>query len=116
MVPVGNQTRVAWTPRRRAKQELARFKMLGERREAKRLAPADPDQTIACQRMPYSRMQTETDHRPGELAPDSGQYSLLNVFGSMSSEAAQVLRGNRLPPAPRGFTWRMVSKKEQRGD
>ena len=61
-------------------------------------------------------MPTETDHRPGELAPASGQYSLLNVFGSMSSEAAQVLRGNRLPPAPLGFTWRMVLKKEQRGE
>jgi hypothetical protein len=53
-------------------------------------------------------MAIDSDHLPGDAAPTDGAYCLLNVFGSMTGVVARVPRGNPLPEAPRGFTWRLA--------
>jgi hypothetical protein len=37
-----------------------------------------------------------------------GVYELRNVLGSPAGERAIVARGDPLPAAPRGFTWRLL--------
>ena len=46
------------------------------------------------------------EHMPGELAPHSGDYEELNVFGSPTGWSVYVHKGHPLPKLPRGFTWR----------
>jgi hypothetical protein len=45
--------------------------------------------------------------RPGQPAPASGCYELLNVFGTPSGEETIVERGCPTPGAPRGYMWRL---------
>ncbi len=52
------------------------------------------------------------DHLPGELAPKSGVYRLLNVLGGEEPTQAAVQRGDKLPGAPLGFTWRLVRETD----
>lgn len=47
------------------------------------------------------------EHPPGHPAPLAGVYRLLNIFGTETIEAAHVARGQPLPPAPLGHTWRL---------
>jgi hypothetical protein len=68
------------------------------------------DQRTTSQPMPCARMATETDHLPGGAAPAEGAYCLLNVLGGMTGVVARVPRGNPLPQAPRGFTWRLAQE------
>jgi hypothetical protein len=58
-------------------------------------------------------MPAEIDDLPGSAAPTSGTYCLLNVFGAVVGDPVRVPQGNHLPPAPRGFTWRLVQKVHQ---
>ncbi len=51
------------------------------------------------------------DCQPGDRAPTSGSYQELNVFGSPTGRVALVAKGNELPIAPRGFTWRPLSER-----
>ena len=37
----------------------------------------------------------------------TGVYRLLNVFGTETIEFAHVGKGQPLPPAPLGFSWRL---------
>ena len=50
-------------------------------------------------------MPTRTEYRPGSVAPDSGIYRLVNVFGDPTDYCVYVRRDGRLPVAPRGFSW-----------
>ena len=46
------------------------------------------------------------EHQPGTRAPETGLYEELNIFGSSTGRVEHVREGERLPLAPRGFTWR----------
>ena len=45
--------------------------------------------------------------RPGNKAPDSGQYSSSKTGGEVTSE-----RGERLPPGPKGTTYKLVDRTQ----
>ena len=47
------------------------------------------------------------DVRPGQPAPASGCYQLLNVFGTPSGEETIVEQGSPTPGAPRGYMWQL---------
>ena len=46
-------------------------------------------------------------HQPGEPASQAGHYEQLNIFGTPTGTTMFVQRGNSLPAAPIGFTWRL---------
>ena len=46
------------------------------------------------------------EHAPGEPARRSGRFRLFNLFGSPTPETTEARRGEALPAAPRGYTWR----------
>jgi hypothetical protein len=51
--------------------------------------------------------------RQFEVDPtDDGRYELLNVFGTATGEAVSAMEGERLPAAPRGYSWRRVAVDE----
>lgn len=47
------------------------------------------------------------DVRPGQPAPESGCYQLLNVFSTPSGEETIVEQGCPTPGAPHGYMWRL---------
>ena len=49
-----------------------------------------------------------SDHAAGSRAPVSGDYELLNVFGSRTGETVAIVEGEFLPAAPIGFSWRLI--------
>jgi hypothetical protein len=53
---------------------------------------------------------------PGELAPVTGAYCLLNVFGTTTADSVTVMEGEPLPPCPYGFSWRLEQRSEEPGD
>jgi hypothetical protein len=53
-----------------------------------------------------------SDHDPADTAPVSGRYELLNIFGTATGEALSAVAGERLPAAPLGYSWRLVSVDE----
>jgi hypothetical protein len=53
-------------------------------------------------------MNTHPEHAPGDIAPASGRYELLNVFGTPTGHTVCVRAGERLPDALRGHTWRLI--------
>jgi hypothetical protein len=53
-----------------------------------------------------------SEHTPTDNAPASGRYELLNVFGTPTGEAVSISEGERLPAAPRSYTWRLVAVDE----
>jgi hypothetical protein len=52
-------------------------------------------------------MPLSDDQRPGHPAPKAGVYRLLNVFGGAEKTRVEVRLGERLPAAPRGYSWRL---------
>ena len=54
-------------------------------------------------------MAERQEHQPGLHAPATGHYEELNVFGTRTGKVEHVHEGERLPSAPRGFTWRQVA-------
>lgn len=52
-------------------------------------------------------LQGTSECRPGEPAPISGLYQLLNVFGTVDGEEVFLEQGHSAPGAPNGFTWRV---------
>jgi hypothetical protein len=56
-------------------------------------------------------MAERQEHQPGTEAPATGRYEQLNVFGTPTGRLANVHEGERLPSAPRGFTWRQVAEE-----
>jgi hypothetical protein len=57
-------------------------------------------------------MADRQEHQPGAHAPVAGQYEELNVFGTPTGKVAHVREGERLPRAPRGFSWRQIDEPE----
>jgi hypothetical protein len=56
-------------------------------------------------------MSRMIEHRPGERASETGHYEELNVFGAPTGKVTHAKEGDELPTAPRGFTWRRVSRE-----
>ena len=63
--------------------------------------------------------QSERNHQvepinyaPGSAAPESGTYEQLDVFRIPTGITEHVIRGERLPLAPRGYTWRKMANDE----
>jgi hypothetical protein len=48
------------------------------------------------------------DYAPGSEAPEAGVYEELNVFGTSTGITERVAKGERLPLAPLGYSWRMA--------
>ena len=68
-------------------------------------------ETIRVTRMSAQEDQTmvsNPDHRPGEPAPVSGCYRLVNIFGTETHVQVNSGKGQPLPEAPQGFRWRLV--------
>jgi hypothetical protein len=57
-------------------------------------------------------MPDSAEHRPGDPAPISGVYRLINVLGGRTQVAAHVEQGQPLPVAPRGFGWQLERQRE----
>lgn len=47
----------------------------------------------------------------GASAPQSGTYELLNVMGTPDGMRVELQKGEASPPAPFGWTWRLVTDK-----
>jgi hypothetical protein len=56
-------------------------------------------------------MAEREEHGPGTHAPVSGHYEELNIFGTPTGRVEHVREGERLPHAPRGFSWRQIEEK-----
>jgi hypothetical protein len=54
----------------------------------------------------------QSDRDPADAAPVSGRYELLNIFGTATGEALSAGEGERLPAAPLGYSWRLISVDE----
>jgi len=52
-----------------------------------------------------------SDHYPGEVAPRSGVYEELNVFGTRTGRVVVVAKDEEFPAAARGFSWRPLSER-----
>jgi len=50
-----------------------------------------------------------TDHKPGDMAPQTGVYIAHNVSGSPTEMETLLRKGETLPQLPRGFTWRLAA-------
>ena len=55
-------------------------------------------------------MADRQEHQPGTHAPATGHYEELNVFGSPTGKVEHVVKGERLPRTPIGFSWRHIEK------
>jgi hypothetical protein len=49
----------------------------------------------------------DVECRPGQPAPQSGWYLLLNVFGTPDGEERFIERGQPAPAAPVGYHWQL---------
>jgi hypothetical protein len=58
-------------------------------------------------------MAYEYEHQPGDTAPATGYYRLVNVFGSPTGYGVRVQHGEPLPTAPRGHGWRLENKSDE---
>jgi hypothetical protein len=59
-------------------------------------------------------MQQRADCPPGASALVAGIYDPLNVMGSPVGTRVPVSQGEALPPAPSGWTWRLIIEGELR--
>ena len=57
-------------------------------------------------------MLRRSEYDPSDVAPASGRYELLNIFGTATGEAVAASEGERLPAIPRGYSWRQVAADE----
>ena len=55
-------------------------------------------------------MAERQEHQPGTHAPLTGHYEELNIFGTPTGKVEHVRKGERLPHAPRGFSWRQMEE------
>jgi hypothetical protein len=55
-------------------------------------------------------MPEQDEQQPGDPTPREGHYEALNVFGSKTGRIVQMNEGQPLPPLPRGFTWRRITR------
>ena len=54
------------------------------------------------------------EYPPGTAAPTGGMYDQCGVLGTPTGVRITVERGQELPAAPRGFTWRAVELPPER--
>jgi hypothetical protein len=52
----------------------------------------------------------------GGRAAESGRYELTGPRGNSVGEAVSLARGEALPPAPKGCTWRLVEPARNDSD
>ena len=50
-------------------------------------------------------------YQPGEITRSSDQYQELNIFGAPTGRIALMTEGDKLPPSPRGFSWRPLAER-----
>jgi hypothetical protein len=55
------------------------------------------------------------EYSPGAQAPTDGVYEQCNVLGSATGTRITLASGQKLPAAPRGFTWRMSGPPSEAG-
>jgi hypothetical protein len=48
-----------------------------------------------------------TEHKPGEQAPVTGMYVLLNPEGSATTVRVAAFQGTACPVAPPGWMWQL---------
>lgn len=60
---------------------------------------------------PRAHLASTADYMGGMLAPASGTYEQLNVFGRATGHRVAVEKGDPLTPLPRGFSWRPVDRR-----
>jgi hypothetical protein len=48
---------------------------------------------------------------PGDPALLSGEFEEVNIFGSRTGRVVLAMKGDELPPAPRGFGWRLLAAR-----
>jgi hypothetical protein len=53
----------------------------------------------------------DEDILPAEPAPQTGYYEELNVLGRRTGYVIHARKGEELPSAPRGFTWRPTDEQ-----
>lgn len=58
-------------------------------------------------------MTYRPERAPGDIAPTTGKYELLDVLGSRTGTIEHVKEGEPLPAAPRSFTWRHVVESDE---
>lgn len=55
-------------------------------------------------------------HKPGETAPQSGQYVIVNPGGKSTGQERTVVRGEPMPPTPKPRQqYRMVDRTRTKG-
>ena len=52
------------------------------------------------------------EYPPGIPVPVGGVYEQRNVLGAPTGEHVAMARGERLPAAPRGFTWCLLEARK----
>lgn len=52
--------------------------------------------------------------RPGEKAPESGQYAKVGPRGGKTGLEVTSTKGNPLPPAKKGETYRLVDRTKHK--
>jgi hypothetical protein len=57
-------------------------------------------------------MSPEDEHDPGDEAPHTVHYAVLDVFGTPTGMTVHILEGEPLPLAPRGFKWCRIIPEE----
>jgi hypothetical protein len=56
-------------------------------------------------------------HKPGEKAPDSGQYGIVGPRGGLTGVEVTVTKGETLPPTPKaGQVFVLVDKTKHKSD
>jgi|GEM_PF-5509279 hypothetical protein len=65
---------------------------------------------FAIGRQPDAGLDPMPMHLPGEPASWEGSYQEVNVFGTPTGQIVLARRGESLPAAPRGYTWRLATE------
>jgi hypothetical protein len=58
-------------------------------------------------------MTHDEEQPPGATVPVTGRYRLLNVFGTPTDHSVHIWRGEALPAAGRGHSWRLEQQTDE---
>ena len=62
-------------------------------------------------------MAGKSSHKPGNIAPRSGQYGIIGPKGGRTGEERTVTRGEPLPPTPKpGQRYKMVDPTKHKSN
>jgi len=57
------------------------------------------------------------DYKPGQKAPVSGQYGIVNPSGKRTGDERTVVKNEPLPPTPKpGQTYQIVDRTKHKSD